>query len=414
MRILFLTQVLPYPPDAGPKFKTWQVLRHLAERGHQVTLVSLVRDEELPHCPVVQQQVAAFHPVPIKRSRLKDGYYLLRSFVTGRSFLVERDDQPAVRQLVQRLMVENSFDAVHADQLTMTQFALPFTRLSPANKRPSLLFDAHNATWKILERSAGENSGLLRAFFRLEAGRIRRYEADIINKFDRILAVSQVDRAALLEATREAGVPPDGLAAKFEVIPITVDTHEIQPVKRTAGSLNLFTMGTLHYPPNAEGIRWFVREVFPLVQAALPGVTLTIVGKNPPPDFAALQAAHPEVYRVPGYVADLTPWIEAASLMVVPVRVGGGMRVRILEGFARAMPVVTTTVGLEGIDATPGEHVLVADEPETFAREVIRLVNDRQLQDRLARNGRELAEQVYDRQVVLRKFDQIYPADEGA
>jgi glycosyltransferase involved in cell wall biosynthesis len=146
----------------------------------------------------------------------------------------------------------------------------------------------------------------------------------------------------------------------------------------------------------------------------LPGVTLTIVGKNPPHDFVALQAAHPEVYHVPGYVTDLTPWIEEASLMVVPVRVGGGMRVRILEGFARAMPVVTTTVGLEGIDATPGEHVLVADEPEVFAREVIRLVNDPQLQDRLAQNGRELAEQVYDRQVVLRKFDQIYPADEGA
>jgi glycosyltransferase involved in cell wall biosynthesis len=120
------------------------------------------------------------------------------------------------------------------------------------------------------------------------------------------------------------------------------------------------TMGTLHYPPNADGIRWFAKDVFPLVRQQVPQVTLTIVGKNPPPDFLHLQEQYPGVITVTGYVPDLTPFMEKAAIMVVAVRAGGGMRVRILEAFARGLPVVTTTVGLEGIEARPGEDVLVA------------------------------------------------------
>ena len=197
------------------------------------------------------------------------------------------------------------------------------------------------------------------------------------------------------------------------MIPITVDTQEIVSVKRKKGSLNLFTLGTLHYPPNADGIRWFVNEVFPLIREAVSGVTLTIVGKNPPADFINLQNDFPDVFQVPGYVPDLTPWFEQAAIVIVPVRVGGGMRVRILEAFAREMPVVTTTIGLEGIDAIPGEHILVEDDAELFARDVIKLIRDEELQSKLAGNGRRLVEELYDRQVVLKKLEQIYPLSKG-
>ena len=415
MRILFLTQVLPYPPDAGPKFKTWQVIRHLTARGHEVVLVSMVRKEELPWIPVVEQQVAAFYPVSIKRSRMKDVYFLLRSLAAGQSFLVIRDDQPALRGLLDRLLSKQAFDAIHCDQLPMTQFALRFAsdeRHANGNHKyhqPLLLFDAHNATWKILDRFASENRGIKRLFFQNEANRIRAYEAEVVTRFDRTLAVSSIDQAALLDAVLQSGQPTAGVEEKIDVIPITVDTAEICPVNRKRNSLNIFTMGTLHYPPNAEGIRWFIQEVFPKIKAQVPGVTLTIAGKNPPPDFVELHKEVPKVFQVPGYVPDLTPWLEHAGVMVVPVRIGGGMRVRILEAFARQMPVITTTVGLEGIDAITGEHLLVADDADGFAAAVIRVLNDPALQDRLAENGRILAEQVYDRQVVLKKFDRIYP-----
>jgi polysaccharide biosynthesis protein PslH len=419
MHILFLTQILPYPPDAGPKFKTWQVLRYLMDKGHTVTLISMIRPEDEKFCHVVEDLVSAFYPVRIQRSRIKDISFLLRSVLTGRPFLIERDDLREIRVLVERLAAENTYDAMHADQVTLTQFILPYapeetvSEGTTERQAPVMLFDAHNATWKILERFASESQGPKRWFFQWEARRMRRYEADIVRRFDRILTVSAIDRDALLAAAAQAGESEQALADKFMVIPITVDTQEILPVQRAQHSLNVFTFGTLYYPPNADGIRWFINAVFPRVRAAVPDVTLTVVGKNPPADFLALQQAEPKVYHVPGYVTDLTPWFEQAAVVIVPVRVGGGMRVRILEAFARAMPIVTTTVGLEGIDALPEEHVLVEDDETSFAEAVIGLIRDEKWQNRLAAKGRQLAEQRYDQQVVLQRLDEIYPPREN-
>jgi glycosyltransferase involved in cell wall biosynthesis len=410
MNIIFLTQVLPYPPDAGPKFKTLQVLRYLTSRGHSITLISLVRPDELKYIETIRKQVTEFYPIQITRSRLMDIYFLIRSFLTGRSFLVDRDAQRELISLLRLLVDEDIYDFIHADQVTMTQFALPFVSQNVWQRnKPQLVFDAHNATWKILDRFVADSSLIKRMFFKLEARRVRRYEAEIVSKFDHILTVSEIDQQGLIEAAVHSGVDIEQVKHKFMVIPITVDTNEILPVKRSDSSLNIFTMGTLHYPPNADGIRWFINDVFPLVQKQVVGVTLTIVGKNPPSDFIVRQKEEPDIYTVPGYVPDLTPWFEKAAMVIVPVRIGGGMRVRILEAFARGMPVVTTTVGLEGIDAIPGKHVLVEDDPEKFADAVVQLIHDQELRTKLSNNARQLVEQVYDQQIILRKLDQVYP-----
>ena len=143
------------------------------------------------------------------------------------------------------------------------------------------------------------------------------------------------------------------LPTPIRVIPIAVDTAELQPVKRSPSSQHIVTLGTLHYPPNADGIRWFVDEVFPKITSRVPDASVTIIGKNPPADFLAFPDRYAGRIRVTGYVPELLPYLQEAAIMVVPVRAGGGMRVRILEAFAGGMPVVTTTVGLEGIDAVP-------------------------------------------------------------
>jgi glycosyltransferase involved in cell wall biosynthesis len=198
------------------------------------------------------------------------------------------------------------------------------------------------------------------------------------------------------------------------VIPIAVDTQQIRPVLRAQGSLNILTMGTLYYPPNADGIRWFIQQVFPLVRQKLPGVKLTIIGKNPPKDFLKLAADATSGIVTTGFVQELDPYFAKSAVSVVPVRAGGGMRVRILEMFARAAPVVTTTVGLEGIDACPGEDVLVEDSPDGFARAVIDLLEDLELQKKLSTNGRHLVEKKYDWQVVLGELDRVYQGLAGS
>lgn len=406
MHILFLTQILPYPPSSGPKVKTWHVLRYLSERGHKITLASFVRSEELPYVDAVREICSTVHAIPMRRSRVRDMGYFLRSLFSRRPFLVERDDLVEMRAIVQQVITAEHVDVIHADQLTMTQFGFPLDH--NGGSKPVLVFDAHNAVWTITERMKENAPFYLKPPLWLETKRIKQYEGMIVSAFDSTLAVTEPDRIALLEAVHAHAPHNDDQAVPISVIPIAVDTRQIQPVERDVDSLNMLTMGTLYYPPNADGIRWFLQEVLPLVRKKLPKVTLTIVGKNPPRDFLRLAEDPENGVIVTGFIEDLDPYFAKSALMVIPVRAGGGMRVRILEAFARAMPVVTTTIGLEGIQAQPGKDVLVADSPSDFAEAVLRLMHDKALQASLASNSRQLVESKYDWQVVLRELDKTY------
>jgi len=414
MNILFLTQILPYPPDAGPKVKTWHVLRYLAKQGHHITLASFIRKEEDKYLENVRALGIELFPIPIRRSRAADAAYLLRSNLSGLPFLIERDNLPAMRSLVNRLLSERQYDAIHADQLTMTQFA-PSGEQS-IGTMPMRIFDAHNATWSIMERMQTTARWFLKPLIAMEQQRIKRYEGRIVRTFEHTFAVTDIDRQLLLEArdSTNTGISRSAMQRgedRITTIPIAVDTAQLKPAVRAPGSMNILTLGTLHYPPNADGIRWFINEVFPMVRRELPGASLTIIGKNPPADFVQLAQHDPESVQVTGYVEDLAPYFDRAALTVVPVRAGSGMRVRILEAFSRAMPVVTTTVGLEGINAQPGRDVIVADTPADFASGVVRLMKDPDLQSRLAENGRCLAVEQYDWQQVLSRLDSLYRND---
>jgi glycosyltransferase involved in cell wall biosynthesis len=412
MRILSLTQIVPYPPDSGPKIKTWHVLCYLAEQGHEITLATFVRPEEEQFVPELKRVCAQVHTVPIRRSRLRDVFYMAGSQLSGRPFLIERDDLAEMRSLVEGLLLRGGYDYALADQLTMTQFLIPNRdgkRLqSDSSPRPQRIFDAHNATWTIVERMRQATPWYLRPVLQLEARRVKRYEGTLVLDFEHTFAVTSIDKQDLVNAASELSPGSEQSSAqKITVIPIAVDTTRLAPIKRQTGSTNILTLGTLHYPPNADGIRWFATEVFPRITVQVPDATLTILGKNPPPDFLKMAEDNHGRITVTGYVPELTPYMQQAALMVIPVRAGSGMRVRILEALALAMPIVTTTVGLEGIDARNGEEVLVSDTPEDFAATVIRLMGDGDLQTKLAQNGRRLAERTYDWRVVLKRLDQV-------
>ena len=405
MDILFLTQIVPFPPDAGPRVKTWHVLRYLFDRGHRVTLVTFFREEEERHLDKLREICHKVIGVPLRRSRIADVAFFVKSIFTGRPFLIERDDLSEYRQTVAKFIEHEKVDVIHADQLGMAQFALQPESLS--GKWPATVFDAHNAVWTIVERMKEGANPILKPVLALEASRVRKYEGFIVRQLDHTLAVSEVDSSAL----RNASIDIDVKTAKpsnIVVIPIAVDTEALVPIHRKQGLKNILTLGTLHYPPNADGIRWFANEVFPLVLQKEPKATLTIIGKNPPVDFIQLAEKFPESIKVTGYVQDLTPYMEAAALVAVPVRAGGGIRVRILEAFARAMPVLTTTIGLEGIEANPGVDVLVADTVALQAEAVLRLFKDEDLSLQLSQNGHRLAVAKYDWRIALQALDEIY------
>ncbi len=396
MHILFLSQVLPYPLDAGPKVRSYYVLRHLARR-HPVTLLTFIRQTDQPAdighlCNFCQ----AVHTVPMRRSRLTDLKFLTHSLFTGQPFLIARDYVPAMVTKINQLLTENSFDAIHADQLWMAQYA---RAASAAQPRAKLVLDQHNAVHLIPRRLAADTTNpLKRLILRREARVMARYEAKICRQFDHTVWVTALDRQAVDSLPAEAS----SRQAASTVIPICTDPPAVQPFSGADGRRRITFLGGLHWPPNAEGILWFAQAIFPQIVAACPNTALTVIGQRPPAGLAG-----PGV-EITGYVSDLTPYLAETAVFLVPLRAGGGMRVKILDAWSWGLPVVSTTIGAEGIETRHGENILIADTPAEFAQAVIQVLENPALAGRLRQGGRQTVTEKYNWRTTYAAWDDIY------
>jgi glycosyltransferase involved in cell wall biosynthesis len=295
--------------------------------------------------------------------------------------------------LVDRLTVDQQFDFVIADQLNMAQYA---ERVRGVLK----ILDAHNALWLLYQRLAEKMGfGLEKILYERDWRLLRKYEGRIGREFDAVIAVSDEDRAALEEV---AGKLP-GLI----VVPISVDTDEVLPITRNLDAEHILHIGTMFWAPNVDGILWFAREIYPLIQSQRPQVEFDVVGARPPEEVQALGDEDKHIH-VTGYVQDPDPFYRRAGVMVVPLRAGGGMRVKILNALAQGLPIVTTTLGCEGIAVQNGQHLLIADRPEDFADAILRLLNNPTFAAQLGQRGRRLIETTYDYRLACRPLDQIF------
>jgi glycosyltransferase involved in cell wall biosynthesis len=395
MKILFLSNVLPYPLDAGPKVRSYYVLRYLAQ-FHRVTLVTHLRRED-PAAAVehLRSFCEGVQTVPIKRSRARDALHLLLSLARDKPFLVVRDDLETMREALSKLWAGENFDAVHADQLSTGHYALrvPHTRR---------VLDQHNAVWTIVDRlRQQEPSALKRAMLARETRALQQHEAAMGRAFDQVVTVTAEDRRALLFAN----APP---RAPMLTIPICIDPFEITPIPYQRAAQHIVCLGGMFYPPNVDGVLWFGRQVMPRLWREFPETKFFIVGARPVRELIALGESDAR-FVVTGYAANPDEYLVQSAAFVVPLRAGGGMRVKILDAWARGLPLVTTTVGGEGIAMLPGENVLVADAAEDFANQVRRILHEREFAEKLARNGRAWVEQHYDWRTVYRAFDAVYP-----
>lgn len=399
-KILFLTQILPYPLVGGAKIRAYYMLRHLSQQ-FQVTLVSFIRDDDRPeHVDHLRQFCQAVYAVPMARSRFKDGGALFTSLFSDEPVSIIRDRQPAMHKLLATVTQENSFDLIHADQTSMAQYALFAQSLSP--NRPRLILDQHNAMYLLVQRQANyEKSFWQRYLWQREANRFKHYEARLCRQFDHVLTVTQEDRTALLHLLAK------GEEIRFTVLPICVDPAGTPPISRQKQGYHLIHLGTMFWPPNVEGVLWFAQDVLPLIQKQFPETHFTIAGKNPPPVIQQLAQSNRQI-EVTGYVADPTSLLARSQLFIVPVRAGGGMRVKILDGWLWGIPVVSTTIGAEGILTRPGQNILLADTPEQFAQAVLSLLSRPEQAKALAENGRQWVEQHYNWQTTYKTLNPIY------
>ena len=390
IKIVFLTQLCPYPPSSGSAIKSYNVLKHLGAR-HDVSLLTFIRSEReasslshlSPYCREVDFCV-------VRRSKALNLRDALKSLLTGTSFIVTRDWQPAMHAKAQKLLNRRP-DLIYVDHLQMFQFV-------PDPLPCPIVLDDHNIEWRIVERFASAGGPpLQRLFASLEWHKLRSYELDASRKADLVFTVTAQDKDVLVAS----GISPEKIAA----LPVGVDTERFKPIRLAADDKKVLTFGTMSWPPNADAVAYFVKAVYPLVKGRVHDVRFSIVGANPPREIKAL-AERDRTISVTGFVDDIQAAAQGTAAFVVPLRIGSGIRVKILDAMAMGLPVVTTSVGCEGILLRPGEHAFVADTPGEFANAVVHLLLNPDERMRLGSAGRNLVASHYSWPPILHQLDQ--------
>ena len=387
MQILFLSTWYPYPPDNGSKLRVYHLLRALAQ-AHEVRLVSFAFDTARPEQPgdlrslCADVQVVSINPFTVNQAGA------LRTFLSP-SPIVSRP-VPAMSDLVAGVLRALSFDALIAS----SEITAPYALQAPSGT--ATVLEEHNSLTRWMqERYAGQPGLAQRARCWASWQKTRRYEARLFQQFDLVTMVSEQDRTVCL-----TDLP--GYRGCVETVPNGVDCGHNRPGLAQPRPNTLVYNGSLTYSANYDAMRWFLAEIYPRIQARQPGVTLTITGSTKGVDVAGL--ALDDTVRLTGFVDDVRIPVAEAAVCVVPIRQGGGTRLKILEALALGTPVVATSKGAEGLAVTDGEQLLLADTPEAFAGQTLRVLRDPALHERLAANARRLVETRYDWTPIGKRF----------
>ena len=396
MRILFVTPFLPSPPRFGGQRRLDGLMRSLA-KSHDVSLIAFTATDEFkqPSLEATRaycKEVVTF-PDMEHVARRDKRLLQLRSLTSLHSFehlLVARRVEFLAR--LQELVDSGRFDIV---QVEFAQMAALRFRL-PDGRRFRTLLDEHNIEFDIVKRTAdAEVSMPRRLYSAIDWRKLKREETSAWRWFDAVSVTSERDGAILRQLAPSTNV---------SVVPNGVDVELFQPTGTSPEPDSLLFFGAMNYYPNQDGLTFFVEQIFPRILAKRPQTKLRVVG--PAPDnVKRLQNANIEVT---GFVDAVEPYIEAASVVIVPLRLGGGTRLKVVEAMAKAKPIVSTHVGTEGIDVVNGESALLADDPQTFADHVERVLTDAAFAQQLGAAARKLAIERYGWPALVAGLERFY------
>ncbi len=354
MRILWLKTELLHPVDKGGKIRTYQMLRAIA-RDHEVTYLTLDDGSGAPDArELAAEYCSRLVTVPFSPPRRKSPAFFLAlagNLFSRLPYSVQRYASPTMKRRIAEEVATSDYDVVVCD------FLFPAASMPAGLAIPTVLFQ-HNVEAEIWRRHTEVAVGPRKAYFGLQWRRMRRFEREACARFDRVIAVSAEDAETF---RREYGL------ADVSWVPTGVDVDYFsRSGTRQREPNHLVFTGSMDWMPNEDGIVWFVRQVLPRIRETVPEARLTVVGRLPGPGLLALAGAVPGV-EFTGRVPDVRPWLERATLSIVPLRVGGGTRLKIYEAMAMECPVVSTTIGAEGLPLMDGEHLRLADDPVAMA-----------------------------------------------
>ena len=385
MRVLWLTPELPFAPGGtGGATRQFHLVKGLVARGHDVDVVAPIHPTQEAGADLLRATGATLLGVRRPASRVREtlaalgrrpalAVDLVRLPVVAWQVEVFRtalwpQAQVALSRKPDVIVVEHDWAARWVDRL-------------PAGVPRAC--GLQNLSWRYYESRSGAAQGrLAAAALRAEARRFAAFDRRWLAQFQALMTMSPDDAALASEL----------LGRDSTVIPNGVDTSQVVVNPLPGDPVALFT-GTFDYPPNAEALEWLLTGIWPRVSAERPDARLLVVGRNVPPRLEELAG---ESVTIAGWVPEMQPWFDRAQAVLVPMRSGGGTRLKVLDGLASGRPLVTTTMGAEGIAITPDREALLADTEEAFAAAVVRTFGDADLAQRLGAAGRALAEGEYD------------------
>jgi len=397
MKILILSGRLLYPANTGARIRSSRLFERLA-RIHDVTIACLKTAFEGPdELQLMRACCSRLETVDwTEHAKFTPAFWseLALNLFSPYPYTVVKYVSPRMQQRLRNLLKDSEYDVLVCDfvQPTLNALELPF--------RPKILFQ-HNVEAVLRERHYRQTfNPLARAFLYWEWVRLRRFEGFAAHRFDHCIMVSNEDCCTMKDLY---GV------THTSAIPTGVDVEYFQPREPEAAGHHLVFTGSMDWLPNEDAIQFFVRDVMPLIRRVLKEVTFWVVGRDPSSAVRRLGQDNPDV-KITGTVPDVRPFIDRASVYVVPLRIGGGTRIKIFEAMAMEKAVVSTRVGAEGLPVSHGANIVLADDAQAIARETVALLRDSVSRRRIGRAARRLVVDNYTWDAAARRFSDICEA----
>jgi len=381
MKILIVTPFFPYKgvTHAAGKF-LYDVIKGLY-RKYDIYLFSRIEPEEIKFLKEMEKFCRDVKTLKFKTPANNNPFKMFLVVISYLIFSVKTN----------RIIYKGDFDIV---QVEHTQTGILINR----KKGSKMILIAYDVMTKPAERRYLSSSGLIQKFLNfLKWLLTKRIEAYISRKFDIVITMSRIDKDILYKLV------PD---QRIGVLPFPIETCNYKPNITRMDNILLFA-GALHRDVNQEAVIYFYKEILPIIRKAIPDIKFYVIGNNPPENIREISIKDQNVI-VMGYVEDLSDYYQKATVFVSPILIGGGIIAKNLNAMAYGLPVVTTSIGNEGIEAIADREILIADTPEEFARKVIMLLNDRELRVKIGEAGRRFVAERFDSNRMLSKLDRLW------
>ena len=404
MKILFLTPQLPYPPHQGTTLRNFNLIKQLAAR-HEIHLLSFGARAELDDSPLCEFCARIeIVPAPTRKTWQR----ALETFLHPLPDMARRLHSPALSQILRAMLDENAYDVIQIEGIEMAHAWLEQNQKAQS-KNPKAVFDDHNAEWT-LQKTAFDTDrknlkrlhGALYSY--IQFNKLKRFERAVCLASDAVVAVSEQDALAIasLDARIRPVVIPNGVDCEYYV-----PSDEV--CAKPLAELSIVFTGKMDFRPNVDACVWFAKEILPLVNQEIPLAHVSFVGQKPNEKVLSLQER--AGVEVTGFVPDTRPYIADAAVFAVPLRMGSGTRLKVLEAMAMGKAIVSTSLGVSGIACQHKRDVLIADTPQAFADAIALLLRDKARARELGGHARKLAEEQYDWKKLIPQFEALYPND---